>query len=245
MYILNIIDKIYENSYFQTCLIGATIILILLFIIVLILGIKDSKKSKEPKKIAEEDVKDVTFEMPADSDNIKEDVTFEMPVLTKNLEDFKKNLEEEIQKEDEAVIRKTSGTIENKDSKPIKILDAHEIEDTAIVHLKELENQKNNTSETSKESKNVVEKEKPAINNEKHSLNIFNKKTEQKPMNNPPKKEEPKKDTSKEKRLEMLVINPLKHETKDNKKIENSIDEEINTIEKDSISDMYDSEDDF
>ncbi len=163
MYILNIIDEIYENSYFQTCLIGATIILILLFVVVLILGIKDSRKSKEPQNIVEEDVKDVTFEMPADSDNIKEDVTFEMPVLTKNLEDFKKNLEEEIQKEDEAVIRKTSGTTENKDSKPIKILDAHEIEDTAIVHLKELENQKTKTSEISKESKNVAEKEKKQL----------------------------------------------------------------------------------
>ncbi len=43
----------------------------------------------------------------------------------------------------------------------------------------------------------------------------------------------------------MLIINPLKQETKDNKKKEKSTIEEITAIEKDSISDMYDSEDDF
>lgn len=154
MFLLNIIDKIYENSHFQTTLIAAIIFLVLLFIIVLIIGIKDSKKSKEPKIIAEEDVKDITFDMPKEMENIKEDVTFEMPVLTKNLEDFKKNLEEEIQKEDQIEVRKTSGSTELKETRPIKILDAHEIEDTAIVHLNELKEETENKSSSSKEEAN-------------------------------------------------------------------------------------------
>ena len=35
---------------------------------------------------------------------IKEDVTFEMTSLTENLENFKKSLEEEIEKEDEEIL---------------------------------------------------------------------------------------------------------------------------------------------
>ena len=90
MNILNIIDKIYESKYFTTCLTIAFVGLIVLFIIVLIIGRKDAKKRSMTYEEQEEDVKDITFNMPEKQDNIKEDVTFEMPVLTKNLENFKK-----------------------------------------------------------------------------------------------------------------------------------------------------------
>lgn len=138
MLLLNIIDKIYESNNFKTILIAAIILLVLLFIIVLIIGIRDSKKSKEPKVINEEDVKDITFDMPKEMENIKEDVTFEMPVLTKNLEEFKKNLEEKIEEEEKIEVRRTNGLSETKEIKPLKILDANEIEDTAIVNLNEV-----------------------------------------------------------------------------------------------------------
>ena len=145
--ILNIIKRIYESNYFPTLLTYSIIFLVLLFIIVLFLGLKDAKKSKEPKKIVEEETKDITFEQITELDNIKEDVTFEMPVLTKNLENFKKSLEEvkvgksliealeeEIQKEEQFEIRKTSGIIKHKKEfeKTPKVLDKTKIEDTAI-----------------------------------------------------------------------------------------------------------------
>ena len=64
---------------------------------------------------------------------IKEDITFEIPKLTQNLENFKKKLEEEIQKEDNAQIRKTTGLTLNKDQKSIKILDRTQIERTTLI----------------------------------------------------------------------------------------------------------------
>ena len=92
-------------------------------------------------KIKEFKLKDITFNMPEKQDNIKEDVTFEMPVLTKNLENFKKNLEEEIQNEEIAEVRKTSGIIKHKEPKATKILDINAIEDTSIIpNVKKEEN---------------------------------------------------------------------------------------------------------
>lgn len=137
--ILNIIDKMYENSNFKKYLIIAFIILILLLIIVYIIGRIEYKKKNAPKKETEEELKDITFDLPPESANIKEDVTFEMPVLTRNLEDFKKSLEEEIEKEEEIMVRKTSGAKVEKETKAIKILDKDVIEDTAIVSLKNIE----------------------------------------------------------------------------------------------------------
>lgn len=118
MYLLNIIDDIYSNKYFTTILIISIIVLIILFVIVLILGIRDSKKlekQQEPKK--EEEVKDITFEPIPEHEKIKEDVTFEMPSLSKNLEDFKKNLEEELLQESK---------------RPFKVVDVNELEDTIV-----------------------------------------------------------------------------------------------------------------
>ncbi len=138
MMILNIIDKIYESKFFPPFLAGSLILLLLLFVIVMVMGIKDSKKIKEPKKEVEEEVKDITFETPKEAEAIKEDVTFEIPVLTENLENFKKNLEEEIQREDNSEYEKTNKTQEAQ-TKPIKILDMGEIEDTKIIPVLKIE----------------------------------------------------------------------------------------------------------
>ncbi len=136
MNVLSIIDKIYESSRFGTFLTVSIIMLIILFCIVFFLGVKDKKKANNKKEKIEEEVNDITFDMPAELENIKEDVTFEMPSLTQNLENFKKNLEEEIQKEEMAEVRKTSGLILPKEKKTIKVLDLEKIEDTAILPIK-------------------------------------------------------------------------------------------------------------
>lgn len=135
MNMLNIIDNIYENSHFTTALIASVVILVVLFIIVLIIGIKDSKKSKNPSILLEEDIKDISFDIPADAEKVKEDVTFEMPVLTTNLENFKKNLEEEIKTEEMAEIRKLNKDNKQKDKKMVKVLDMDELKDTAIIEI--------------------------------------------------------------------------------------------------------------
>lgn len=172
--ILNIIDKIYENSNFTKYLIIAFIILILLLIIVYIIGRIEYKRKNTPKKVIEEDVKDITFDLPTEQANIKDDVTFEMPVLTKNLEEFKKSLEEEIEKEEEISVRKTSGVKLKEETKSIKILDKDVIDDTAIVSLKNIElanqeNSQNNSVNIQPENflnnkKNFIKKEEIAIN---------------------------------------------------------------------------------
>ena len=130
--VLNIINQIYEHELFPKVLTCAIILLIFLFILIFIIGLHDAKKAKNPPKIEEEDIKDITFDVVKEQNQIKEDVTFEMPVLTKNLEDFKKNLEEEIQKESEVEIMKTINP-DIQEEKATKILDIKEIEDTAIL----------------------------------------------------------------------------------------------------------------
>ena len=83
-----------------------------------------------------EDLKDVSFdETQEEVEKINEDVTFEMPALTKNLEDFKKNIEEEM-KEENIVLPETNNTNVKKldeSTRPFKILDIDEIEDTVVV----------------------------------------------------------------------------------------------------------------
>lgn len=130
--ILNIINDIYEHELFPKVLTGAIILLIILFVLILLIGIRDARKTASPKKEVEEDIKDITFDVVTEKNPIKEDVTFEIPVLTKNLEDFKKNLEEEIQKESEIEIIQNANT-KNKNEKASKILDIGEIEDTSIL----------------------------------------------------------------------------------------------------------------
>ncbi len=102
--ILNIIDQIYSNSHFTTLLIGAIAFLIVLFIVVLYMGIKDAKKSKEPTVEKKDQEKDITFEeLTEEQKEVKEDVTFEMPTITKDLEDFKKGVEEELKNTPEQI----------------------------------------------------------------------------------------------------------------------------------------------
>ncbi len=167
LYFLNIIDRIYEHPLFPKILTGSIITLIVLFLLILLLGLKDAHKSKNPPKIEEDDIKDITFNVINEQEKVKEDVTFEIPVLTKNLEDFKKNLEEEIQKESEIKILKTVNT-NQKEEKASKILDMNQIEDTAIIPVleeNEIERLYEETEEPkkdkkTKESKKVKKSEK-------------------------------------------------------------------------------------
>lgn len=151
MNLLNIIDTIYESKYFPTILIISIIVLVVLFVSVTILGMKDAKRGKEPKKKKREELKDITFEEPKEQPEIKEDVTFEIPVLTKNLENFKKTLEEEIEKEEKInVIKKSSNKEENK---PSKILDKKTIDSTDVIPIIKPKAEK----EVKKEEKKVEE----------------------------------------------------------------------------------------
>ena len=134
MNILNIIDTIYESRYFPTLLTVSIIVLVFLFIVVIILGIRDKKKSSESKKENVQELKDITFDTPTEKDVVKEDVTFEIPVLTKNLENFKKSLEEEIEREEKInVIKTTTDSIEKE--KTTKILDQKEIDNTDVIPI--------------------------------------------------------------------------------------------------------------
>lgn len=132
--VLNFISDIYEHELFPKVLTISIVVLMVLFVFVLFLGIIDSKRIKRKNKIKEEDVKDITFEDVKELENIKEDVTFEMPILTKNLEDFKNNLEEEIRKENETAIE-LPATAKKEEQKAVKILDIEEISNTSIIPI--------------------------------------------------------------------------------------------------------------
>ncbi len=164
MNIMNIIDKIYENKNFTNIFLISIFLLALLFIVILLLGLRDAKKTKNPKKeLKEEEVKDVTFSLPTEKEKeeIKEDVTFELPVLTDDLENFKKNLEEEIKKDEEVrVINKVANTKELEvATRPIKILDINEIEDTQALNTEEIK-------KSIEETKKPVEKPKKGLTKE-------------------------------------------------------------------------------
>lgn len=167
MNLLNIIDKIYSSSYFTTVLIGAIVLLIILFVIVLIMGIRDSKKiTEEPKE--EEEVKDITLK-PLDEMTpveVNEDVTFEVPSITKNLEDFKKNLELELQKENNPIPLEKS-------NKPFKVTEVNELEDTILMNP--LTDPKEEVLQITKELEKVnIEKENSSSNEKtKDSNNMF------------------------------------------------------------------------
>ena len=145
MNLMDIITTIFEYKYFGTIIISISIFLVLLFIIVLILGLVDAhKKNKKPVEIFKKE--DITFEAPKEELIISEEITLEMPSITKNLEDFKKSIEEEIKQEEitsniEVEQSNDKPLLDN--SKPIKILNINEIENTQIVEtIKEEEPQK-------------------------------------------------------------------------------------------------------
>lgn len=132
MYSLNIIDKIYSSSYFTTFLVGAIVLLIILFVIVLIMGIKDSKKINQIVE-EEEEPTDITLKPleELEKDEIKEDVTFEIPSITANLENFKKNLELELQKNNKMETL-------NNSNKQFKVTEVNELEDTVLLNPVEI-----------------------------------------------------------------------------------------------------------
>ena len=135
MKITDIITTIFEYKHFDTIIISISIFLVLLFIIVLIVGLLDSRKKKEkPAELFEKE--EITFEAPKEELIINEEITLEMPSITKNLEDFKKSIEEEIKQENitsniEVEQSNEKPLLDN--SKPIKILNINEIENTQIV----------------------------------------------------------------------------------------------------------------
>lgn len=135
MKITDIITTIFEYKHFDTIIISISIFLVLLFIIVLIVGLLDSRKKKEkPVELFEKE--EITFEAPKEELIINEEITLEMPSITKNLEDFKKSIEEEIKQENitsniEVEQSNEKPLLDN--SKPIKILNINEIENTQIV----------------------------------------------------------------------------------------------------------------
>lgn len=135
MKITDIITTIFEYKHFDTIIISVSIFLVLLFIIVLILGLLDAHKKKEkPVELFEKE--EITFEAPKEELIINEEITLEMPSITKNLEDFKKSIEEEIKQENitsniELEQSNEKPLLDN--SKPIKILNINEIENTQIV----------------------------------------------------------------------------------------------------------------
>ena len=133
--VLNIISQLYDSENFVKFLIIAIIVLAAIFAIIFLFGFRDLRKSNEPDNNNDDDLKDFSFDIPADAEQIKEDVTFEMPSLTKNLEDFKKSIEEEIQKENNQVAIRTEIKEKNKEekNKAVRILDIDEIEDTSIL----------------------------------------------------------------------------------------------------------------
>lgn len=142
MKIIDIITTIFEYKHFDTIIISISIFLVLLFIIVLIVGLLDSRKKKEkPVELFEKE--EITFEAPKEELIINEEITLEMPSITKNLEDFKKSIEEEIKQENitsniEVEQSNEKPLLDN--SKPIKILNINEIENTQIVETIKEEN---------------------------------------------------------------------------------------------------------
>lgn len=156
--ILDIFNKIYSNANFTTILVGSGVTLGFLFIIILLLGLRDSNKIFKKASVTKE-INDITFDLPKENEQIKEDVTFEMPLLTKNLEDYKKNIESEISSD------RINGEVkpELKDeslfmsTKPFKILDINEIEDTAILPSFIIEEPKSEQAFTTNENEEMLE----------------------------------------------------------------------------------------
>ena len=134
---MNMFDSIYDNKIIMKTFAIIVAFLLVLFFIVLLIALIEKKKRLHPKKI-EEELKDISFELPKEEDMVKEDVTFEMPYLTKNLEDYKKNIEEELQKESiNTKIIRTSVKSKNKEenAKSYKIIGAKEIDDESLKEI--------------------------------------------------------------------------------------------------------------
>ena len=152
MKLLNIFEKLYQSPNFNNILLWLIIIAIIVFALILFLGLRDKNK-EERKALKEEDPEDITFKPLDEKDKINEDVTFEMPTLTKNLVDFKKNIEAEIENEENQEIIPEQNDKQEENTKSIKVLDINEIEDTAI--LSPLLDENKDTFEEQSETKKL------------------------------------------------------------------------------------------
>ena len=133
------ISSLYNNKTLMNTFLIVVGILLVLFFIILTIALIEKKKRLNPKKL-EEEIKDISFELPKEEDMVKEEVTFEMPYLTKNLEDFKKNIEEELKKENiEAKVIETNVKPKSKENgtKSYKIEGAKELDDDALIIIKD------------------------------------------------------------------------------------------------------------
>jgi hypothetical protein len=161
MKFIDIMTTIFEYENFATILTATTLGIFLLFILVLVAGLRDTKKKNEkPIELVKEELEEVTMEELKEELIIKEEVTLEMPSITKNLEEFKKAIEEEIKYEDEDTkmdVQINKNSLEN--TKSMNILNINEIENTVITEPKKKEETKQveliETEE--KEEKQVIE----------------------------------------------------------------------------------------
>lgn len=146
MKFIDIMTTIFEYENFATILTASTLGILLLFIIVLVAGLRDTKKKNEkPVELVKEELEEVTMEELKEDLIIKEEVTLEMPSITKNLEEFKKAIEEEIKHEDEETHMEVQLSQDKKNhdsSKSIKTLNINEIENTVITEPKKKEEEK-------------------------------------------------------------------------------------------------------
>ena len=87
------------------------------------------------------------------------------------MENFKKNLEEEIKKDEEIKVTKNNTKELEVATRPIKILDIDEIEDTKIIDTKEIKKQERKSKEVEIPKTKEVEmpKHKAATNTVKES----------------------------------------------------------------------------
>ena len=134
MNLLTIFDSLYQNHFFTKFLPVAIIFLIVLFSFLFFIGWKDKKKEKKKESLEEENTNKESLYF-ANKKEKKSDVTFEESFLTQNLKNFKKTLEEELQKEDVGGIELNpdgKDLVEILEEKRTPILDKEIIEDTVM-----------------------------------------------------------------------------------------------------------------
>lgn len=156
--ILDIFNKIYSAANFSTILASSVIVLILLFLIILFLGLKDSHKILQKVTIFK-NINDFNIDLPKENEEINEDVTFEMSLLTKNLEEYKNNIEKEISNDEITCEVKPEVKDESlfTNTKPFKILDINEIEDTAVLPTFITESTESDVAFTTEEQEEMLD----------------------------------------------------------------------------------------
>ena len=175
MKFIDIVTTIFEYENFSTILIASTLGIFLLFILVLLAGLRDTKKKKEkPVEVIKEELKDVTMEKLKEELIISEEVTLEMPSITKNLEEFKKAIEEEIKHEDENTTMQVQLSPDKsllESAKAIKILNINDIENTIILEPKKVAaaaEAQNHQEQIEEKMEEEIIPQEPEIIEEKH-----------------------------------------------------------------------------